>query len=161
MVDYAPGMRLIIRDEEWMVRKVDTNSLNHKTLYCIGVSPLVKDHDAMFLTDIEDIEQIDPAKVKLVADDSPYFRRSRLYIESQCRQKIPTDAKLHIGNLAAMDTMGFQLESAQIALRNTRQRILIADAVGLGKSSCRHLPKSPYAVASARPTRWPTHHETI
>lgn len=33
-----------------------------------------------------------------------------------------------------MDTMNFQLEPAQIALRRTRQRILIADAVGLGKT---------------------------
>jgi superfamily II DNA or RNA helicase len=134
MVDYAPGMRLIIRDEEWMVKKVETNSLGHKTLYCIGISPLVKDHDVMFLADIEEIEHVDPAKVRLVADDSPFFRRSRLYIESQWRQKIPTDANLYIGNRAAMDTMRFQLEPAQTALRKTRQRILIADAVGLGKT---------------------------
>jgi superfamily II DNA or RNA helicase len=33
-----------------------------------------------------------------------------------------------------MDTMNFQLEPAQIALRKPRQRILIADAVGLGKT---------------------------
>ncbi|MDR2043660.1 MAG: hypothetical protein LBQ15_04700 [Clostridium sp.] len=134
VVDFAPGMRLIIRDEEWMVKKVETNSLDKKTLHCIGISSLVKDHDAMFLTDIEDIEQVDPAKAKLVADDSPFFRRSRLYIESQWRQKIPTDTNLHIGSRAAMDTMNFQLEPAQIALRKTRQRILIADAVGLGKT---------------------------
>lgn len=134
VMDFAPGMRVIIRDEEWMVKKVETNSLDKKTLHCIGISSLVKNHDAMFLADIEDIEQIDPAKVKLVADDSPFFRRSRLYIESQWRQKIPTDTNLHIGNRAAMDTMNFQMEPAQIALRKTRQRILIADAVGLGKT---------------------------
>ena len=29
MVDYAPGMRVIIRDEEWMIRKVEKNNLNH------------------------------------------------------------------------------------------------------------------------------------
>lgn len=133
-VDFAPGMRVIIRNEEWMVKKVETNSFDKKTLHCIGISSLVKDHDAMFLTDIEDIEQVDPAKVKLVSDDSPFFCRSRLYIESQWRQKIPTDTNLHIGNRAAMDTMYFQLEPAQIALRKTRQRILIADAVGLGKT---------------------------
>ena len=133
-VDYTPGMRLIIRDEEWMVKKIETNSLDKKTLHCVGISSLVKDHEAMFLTDIEKTEQVDPAKVRLVPDDSPFFRRSRLYIESQWRQKIPTDTNLHIGNRAAMDTMNFQLEPAQIALRKPRQRILIADAVGLGKT---------------------------
>ena len=112
VADFAPGMRVIIRDEEWMVKKVVTNSLDKKTLHCIGISSLVKDHDAMFLTDIESIEQVDPAKVKLVPDESPFFRRSRLYIESQWRQKIPTDTNLHIGNRAAMDTMNFQLEPA-------------------------------------------------
>ena len=25
MVDYAPGMRTIIRDEEWMIKKIDKN----------------------------------------------------------------------------------------------------------------------------------------
>ena len=49
MVEYAPGMRAIIRDEEWMVKKIETNSLGNKALYCVGISPLVKDKDAIFL----------------------------------------------------------------------------------------------------------------
>ena len=134
MIEYSPGMRVIIRDEEWMVKKVELNSLKRKTLHCVGVSKLVKDHQAMFLADLEDIEIVDPAKVNLVIDDSPFFRKSRLYIESQWRQKIPTDSALHIGNRAAMDLMNFQLEPAQISLRRPRQRILIADSVGLGKT---------------------------
>ena len=36
MVDFAPGMRTIIRDEEWMIKKIETNSLGNKTLYCVG-----------------------------------------------------------------------------------------------------------------------------
>lgn len=134
MIDYSPGMRVIIRDEEWMIKKVETNSLDRKTIYCIGISKLVKDKEAIFLADIEDIKQVDPAKLKLVIDDSPFFRKSRLFIESKWRQKIPTDSNLHIGSKAAMDLMNFQLEPAQLALRSTRQRILIADTVGLGKT---------------------------
>ena len=86
------------------------------------------------MTDLEDIEAVDPAKINLIIDESPFFRRSRLYIESQWRQKIPTDSALHIGNRGAMDLMKFQLEPAQISLRRPRQRILIADTVGLGKT---------------------------
>jgi ERCC4-related helicase len=127
-------MRLIIRDEEWLVKKVDANAFGHKTLYCAGVSPLVKDRETMFLTDLEEIEQVDPTKIKLIPDESPFFRRSRLFIESGLRQKIPTDNSLHIGHKAAMDVMQFQLLPAQIALNKTRQRILIADSVGLGKT---------------------------
>lgn len=134
MIEYSPGMRIIIRDEEWMVKKVELNSLKRKTLHCVGISKLVKDHQAMFLADQENIELVDPAKANLVIDDSPFFRKSRLYIESQWRQKISTDSALHIGNRAAMDLMDFQLEPAQISLRRPRQRILIADSVGLGKT---------------------------
>ena len=134
MVDFAPGMRTIIRDEEWMIKKITTNSMGRKTLHCVGVSTLVKDKEAIFLSDLEEITIVDPADVKLVPDNSPFFRRAQLFIESQWRQRIPTDTDLHIGNKAAMDLMPYQLEPAQIALRRPRQRILIADTVGLGKT---------------------------
>ena len=117
MVDFAPGMRTIIRDEEWMIKKIETNSLGNKTLYCVGVSPLVKDRE-----------------VKLVADHSPFYKRALLYLESQWRQQIPTDSNLHIGHQAAMDLMPYQLDPAKLALQRPRQRILIADTVGLGKT---------------------------
>ena len=134
-VKYAPGMRIIVRGEEWMVKKVDTNSLGNQTLHVIGISQLVKDYDSMFLVDIENnIEIVNPAKVTLIPDDSAFFRKSKVYIESQWREKIPTDNKIHIGDKAAMDLMPYQLEPAQIALNKTRQRILIADTVGLGKT---------------------------
>lgn len=134
MVDFAPGMRTIIRDEEWMVKKIETNSLGNKVLYCIGISPLVKDKEAIFLTDLEQIQIVNPAEVKLIPDSSPFYRRTLLYLESQWRQKIPTDANLHIGHQAAMDLMPYQLDPAKLSLQRPRQRILIADTVGLGKT---------------------------
>ena len=63
MVDYAPGMRTIIRDEEWMVKKVEKNNMGNNALYCVGVSPLVKDKEAVFLTDLEEIAVVDPKDV--------------------------------------------------------------------------------------------------
>ena len=134
MIDFAPGMRTIIRDEEWIVKKIETNSLGNKTLYCVGVSPLVKDREAIFLADLEQIQVVNPAEVKLVADTSPFYKRSLLYLESQWRQQIPTDANLHIGHQAAMDLMPYQLDPAKLSLQRPRQRILIADTVGLGKT---------------------------
>ena len=119
-VKYAPGMRIIVSGEEWMVKKVETNSLGNQTLHVIGLSQLVKDYESMFLVDVEDdIEIVDPAKVTLVPDDSAFFRKSKVYIESQWRVKIPTDNKIHIGNKAAMDLMSYQLEPAQMALNKT------------------------------------------
>ena len=134
MVDYAPGMRTIIRDEEWMVKKIEKNNLGNQALHCIGISELVKDREVIFLTDLEDIKVVNPAEVRLIPDTSSHFRRTQLYLESQWRQQIPTDTDLHIGDKAAMDLMPYQLEPAQISLRRPRQRILIADTVGLGKT---------------------------
>lgn len=134
MTEFAPGMRTIIRDEEWMVKKIETNSLGNKALYCIGISPLVKDREAIFLTDLESIQIVNPAEVKLVPDHSPRFRRSLLYLESQWRQQIPTDTNIHVGYRAAMDPMPYQLDPAKLSLQRPRQRILIADTVGLGKT---------------------------
>ena len=134
MVEYAPGMRTIIRDEEWMVKKIETNSLGNKALHCIGISPLVKDKETIFLTDLESIQIVNPAEVRLVPDHSPRYRRSLLYLESQWRQQIPTDTNIHVGYRAAMDPMPYQLDPAKLSLQRPRQRILIADTVGLGKT---------------------------
>ena len=134
MVDYAPGMRVIVRDEEWMIRKVEKNSLGNEALHCVGISPLVKDKEAIFLEDLEVIQVVNPAEIKLIPDVSPFYKKSLLYLESQWRQKIPTDTNIHVGHRAAMDTMPYQLDPAKVSLQKPRQRILIADSVGLGKT---------------------------
>ena len=134
MIEFAPGMRTIIRDEEWMIKKIETNSIGNKTLFCVGISTLVKDREAIFLSDLEEIQVVNPADVKLIADNSPFYKKTLLHIESQWRQQLPTDANLHIGHKAAMDLMPYQLDPAKLSLQRPRQRILIADTVGLGKT---------------------------
>ena len=134
MADLAPGLRVIIKDEEWMIKKIETNSFGQQTVYCVGISPLVKEKDSIFLSDLERIDVVDPTKTKLVADKSPSFRKSKLFIESALRQQIPTDTSLCIGQKAAMDLMEYQLVPTSMALNSPRQRILIADSVGLGKT---------------------------
>ena len=134
MTDYAPGMRAVIRDEEWLIKKIETNSLGHQVLQCVGITPLVRNRDTIFLTDLEQIQIVDPASIQLIADSSPFFKRSLLYLESQWRQQLPTDRNLHIGHKAAMDPMPYQLDPTKLSLQRPRQRILIADTVGLGKT---------------------------
>ena len=134
MTDYAPGTRAVIRDEEWLIKKIETNSLGHQVLQCVGITPLVRNRDTIFLTDLEQIQIVDPASIQLIADSSPFFKRSLLYLESQWRQQLPTDTNLHIGHKAAMDPMPYQLDPTKLSLQRPRQRILIADTVGLGKT---------------------------
>lgn len=134
----APGARVVVRDTEWLVRRVDKASTGGKALTCVGLSELVKDKEAIFLTDLEAIRQpimvLDPATTTLVPDRSNQYEDSRLYLESLLRQTPPTDANIYIGHQAAMDLVPYQLDPALQALEKTRQRILIADSVGLGKT---------------------------
>ncbi len=131
----APGARVLIRDAEWLIRRVDRTSTGGQALQVVGLSELVRDRDATFLTEIErEVEVLDPAHTRLVRDDSPNYRSSLLYMESLLRQAAPTDGRLYVGHRAAMDPVPYQFDPALQALEQPRQRILIADAVGLGKT---------------------------
>lgn len=133
--NYAPGMRVVIRDAEWRIRRADNSGDGGHLLICDGISELVRGKEGLFLTGLEEnIEILDPAKTKLVEDDSANYQASQLYLESQLRQRVPTDSLVHFGHNAAMDSMPFQLDPTRMALAQPRQRILIADAVGLGKT---------------------------
>ena len=132
----APGARVLIRDAEWVVRRADHAPDGGYRLVCDGISELVREREAVFLTTLEqpDLRVLDPAGTRLVPDPSPGFADSRLWMESQLRQAVPSDERIHVGHGAAMDLVPYQLDPARQALRQPRQRILIADAVGLGKT---------------------------
>lgn len=131
----APGARVEIRDAEWLVRSVDTTITGGYRLNVTGVSEIVRDKEAVFLTEIDrDIKLLDPVFTKLVSDETSNHVGSFLYIESLLRKSRPTDEKIYAGHRAAMDEVSYQLDPAALALKQQRQRILIADAVGLGKT---------------------------
>ena len=130
----TPGARVVVRDAEWIVRRVDHAPGGYQ-IVCDGVSELVRGREAVFLTALEPtIQVLDPAETELVPDDSAQFTDSILYMESQLRQAVPNDSEIHVGHTAAMDCVDYQLDPARQALARPRQRILIADAVGLGKT---------------------------
>lgn len=130
----TPGARVIIRDAEWIVRRVDHAPGGYQ-IVCDGISELVRGREAVYLTALEpNIQVIDPVDTRLVPDTSAQFADSILYMESQLRQAVPNDGRIHVGHTAAMDPVPYQLDPARLALARPRQRILIADAVGLGKT---------------------------
>lgn len=136
----APGANVLLRDETWRVRKVERTSSGQQALHVTGVSELVRDRDAIFIKEIEEaigrnkVEVLAPESTALVQDLSSGYQASLLYLESMLRRIPPTDDELHVGHTAAMDVLDFQLEPTLMALQKPRQRILIADAVGLGKT---------------------------
>ena len=88
----APGTRAVIRDEEWLVRRVDPSTDGGWLLTCDGISDLVRGKSALFLTTLEDkIAILDPATTALVADDSPTYNATLLYLESQRRRSVAND----------------------------------------------------------------------
>lgn len=136
---YTPGARILVRDAEWLIRRVDPTTSGGQALTVTGLSELVRDREAVFLTELDGHPPLlRPEDTTFVADASPRFAHSLLYLESRLRQLPPTvdalESRIHLGHRAAMDVLDYQLEPALQALDQPRQRILIADAVGLGKT---------------------------
>ena len=131
----APGSRILIRDEEWLVRRVDPSSDGGELLVCDGVSDLVRGRTGHFLTRLEEeVELLHPAQTRLVQDESSHFNASMLYVEGVMRRNMPDDGRIRLGHRAVMNLVPYQLDPALQALGQPRQRILIADATGLGKT---------------------------
>ncbi|MGK7875374.1 MAG: helicase-related protein [Xenococcaceae cyanobacterium] len=131
----APGARVVIRDAEWLVQSIDKTPTGTRVLQVVGVSDFIKGKSARFIDHLEpDLEVLDPKTTDLVSDETSSYRRSLLFIEAHLRQTAPTTPHLYVGHRAAMDVLPFQLDPALKALKMPRQRILIADSVGLGKT---------------------------
>lgn len=136
----APGARVKIRDEEWLVTKVETLGAGGEqaglgyVVHATGLSELVRDHESIYLSELDSIQLLEPEDTAIVPDPSPRHRRSRLYLEALLRRTPPTDSRIYLGHRGALDAMPYQLVPAIQALEALRPRILIADAVGLGKT---------------------------
>lgn len=124
---FAPGARILVRDAEWLVRRVDRTSTGGQALSVGGISELVRDKESIFLTEIDtSIAILDPVDTQLVADTSSVYQASLLYMESLLRQTPPTDDNLYLGHRTVMDLVPYQLDPALQALQQPRQRMLIS-----------------------------------
>lgn len=134
----APGARIECRSAEWLVRSLGRSSDGQQVVDVVGVSPFLCEKEARFLVEVEkaagSFKVLQPEDTALVSDLSPQYRDSLLFLEAHLRRSVPTDNALVVGHRAAMDALPYQLEPAAKALAMPRQRLLIADAVGLGKT---------------------------
>ncbi len=130
----APGARVVIRDEEWIVHSVKPASWGGDAVHVTGTSELVRNKSAIFLTELDEVRELRPEETELVHDPSPRYRRSRLYLEALLRRSPPTDSAIYVGHRGAIREVDYQLQPAAKALRQPRPRILMADGVGLGKT---------------------------
>ena len=102
-VALAPGARVLIRDEEWLVLSTNPASSGGNAVRVRGLSELVRDREAIFLSELDKVDVLTPETTVLVADSSPRFRRSRLYIEALLRRTPPTEELLCVGHRAAIN----------------------------------------------------------
>ncbi len=135
---YPAGALMVVRDEEWLVRSSMPTSDDGTRIEVTGVSEFVRDQEAVFFSRLDRIELLDPRATRLVMDDSPNYRRSRLFLEAVLRRTaLPqSEHRLALADSFLMDPLPYQRRPAQLALSgaNLRPRLLIADVVGLGKT---------------------------
>ncbi|WP_259446085.1 SNF2-related protein [Streptomyces geysiriensis] len=132
------GTVIEVRDEEWMVRNSKQVRPGEYLIEAVGASDLVRGQEARFLAPTIDRPRIlRPEHTRLIPDDSPHFRRSRLFLEAVLRKTpLPQrERRLALTDGFLLDRMDYQLRPAEKALANPlRPRLLIGDVVGLGKT---------------------------
>ncbi|WP_238423947.1 helicase-related protein [Rhodococcus ruber] len=136
-LNVAPGSIIVVRDEEWLVTQAEQGS-DGWLVRARGLSELVADSTAAFYSNLDRIEVLDPAKAQVVADGSDGYRNSRLWLEALLR-KTPVpygDQSLAVSTRMLADSLAYQRTAVAKALdpQHIRPRLLIADAVGLGKT---------------------------
>lgn len=136
-LEVAPGSVVVVRDEEWLVTQAKTTS-DGLLISVQGVSPLVQGQTASFYESLDEITVLDPKAAKAQGDNSPGFRDARLWLEATVRKTpLPlTDDRLSVSHGALADPLSYQHAAVRRALspESLRPRLLIADAVGLGKT---------------------------
>ena len=133
----APGVTIECRDEQWLVNHVSRTTDGYR-VRARGVSEYVRDTTATFFTALDKISVFDPADVTVKPDESPRFRHSRLWLESTLRRTpVPLyQPELEVATQMLADPLDYQVSAGQDALSedHIRPRVLLADAVGLGKT---------------------------
>lgn len=136
---YHQGQKVRCRGEEWQViEAVEHKQVNGPGVWeieALALSGIVKGETYVFLDDLDDIETIDPSDIRPVLDNSPKVQKTRTFLEAHLRRLLPRNGAIYLGEHGAFDTSyEYQLEPAALALNMLRPRILIGDAVGLGKT---------------------------
>ena len=133
----AAGSRVIVRDQTWQVTEVERHAMGGRAVVrCIGRDELIRHRRASFFSDVDRIEPEDPSKTRFRLDASPSGIETRLVLESIVRRTpVPVaNTNLTVGHEMLADDLPFQREPFRLATTQLQPRLLVADAVGLGKT---------------------------
>jgi superfamily II DNA or RNA helicase len=130
-----PGAVIQIRSTPWKVLGVKRSSSGHYIANCKGIANITKGKRASFVLDLEpSLKILDPSQVTLIPDDSPGLMDTKLFLAAAFRATPTTSKKPLTLGKAAIDDLLFQHTPVEMALKQDRVRLLIADDVGLGKT---------------------------
>lgn len=133
-MNFTPGQRISNRGEDFIINDVDENK-GSWILKVEGISELVKGKQFIFDTNIDsEIKVLDPRNTQLVPDTDFGYRKTKLFIENQIRNSSVYSKHISIAGKGAFNEAKYQYEPTLKAFELPRPRILIADAVGLGKT---------------------------
>jgi hypothetical protein len=112
----APGTVLEIRDETWLVQRVERAS-DGWFVDVQGLSELVRGTHATFSSAIDEITPLDPSKATVKVDTSARHVESRLWLEATLRKTaIPlTDPTLTVSRQGLVDALPYQLAACRQA----------------------------------------------
>ena len=133
----APGAVVVVRDEEWLVTQVEATG-DGSCIDVLGLSDLVRGQEATFHTALDEVAPLDPREARISPDDSPGYRRARLWVEATLmKTAVPiSDPSLTVADQMLATPLSYQHRAVTKALDPNllRPRILLADTVGLGKT---------------------------
>ena len=133
-MNFTLGQRITNRGEDFIINDV-TRTNGNWIIKAEGISELVKGKQFIFDTGIDTgIRALDPKNTRLIADIDWGYHKTKLFIENQIRNAPGYSKQITIAHKAALDIADFQFAPTLMAFDLPRPRLLIADAVGLGKT---------------------------
>lgn len=124
-----PGIRISLRGEDFIVTNRERDIIDVE-----GISELVYGQSFQFDLRLENYRVIQPEETELQADDSTHYRQTKLFLETIFRNSSHYSEHIEIAHKAAIRGASYQYEPTIKALSLPQPKILIADAVGLGKT---------------------------
>ena len=125
----TPGIRLRLRGEDFLVTNCEKD-----IVFVDGISELVYGQRFQFDLRLENYDIVEPSQTQLQPDTSPNYRQTKLFLETVFRNSSHYSEGIEIANKAAIRAANYQLIPTIQALSLPKPRLLIADAVGLGKT---------------------------
>lgn len=126
----TPGIRISLRGEDFIVTNRERDIIDVE-----GISELVYGQSFKFDLRLEkNYKVIQPEETELKADTSTHYRQTKLFLETTFRNSSHYSEHIEIAHKAAIRGASYQYESTIKALKLPQPKILIADAVGLGKT---------------------------